>query len=99
MIVSRGRVGSDGIRHLTVIDHIGPFFHLDIDNRRHRLDAIDINLVQLLDETENGVQLVTQFLGAFIGDGDTRELGDSFDSGLIDGHGRLSGGRKISQPL
>jgi hypothetical protein len=48
-----------------------------------------VDLVQLLDETEDRVQFALHPRRFFVGDGDAGEFGDALDGGKVDGHAIL----------
>src|SRR5262245_17887203 len=82
-------VGDDVIRLVAVGDDVLTLLHFHWNDRRHRLDAPDIDLVQLLDEPQNGVQLAGHPLGILGGDSDTGKVRNALYGGDIDGHWRL----------
>ena len=49
-------------------------------------DAGDVDLVQLLDETEDGVELAAERFRLRVADRDPREAGDALDGILVDRH-------------
>jgi hypothetical protein len=57
-----------------------------LDDRGHRLDAGDINLVQLLDKAQNGVQLAGHALGILLAHRYAGEMRDSLHCLKINGH-------------
>src|SRR5450756_867191 len=60
-------------------DHVVPLLHRHRRHRGHRLDALDVHLLQLLDEGEHGVELGAQVLHLAIGDGDACQMRDAAD--------------------
>ena len=52
----------------------------------HRLDAGHVDLVQLLDEAEDGVELAPQRLGLVVGHGDAGETRHALHGFLVDRH-------------
>ena len=58
-------------------------------DRHHRLNALDINLVELLDKAEDGVELFGQRGQAVVLDLDPGELGHLGGSACVDRHGTL----------
>src|SRR5579862_2632157 len=52
-----GGVGENRSRHFAVGHDVLAHLHLHGDDRGHRLDAGDIDLVQLLDETEDRIEV------------------------------------------
>ncbi len=67
----------------------GALLHHHRRHRGHRLDARDVDLLQLLDEGEHGVELAAQVLDLVLGDGDARQMRDAADGIGVDGHGAL----------
>ena len=60
MVGSGRRVGHDFRRLIAVGDLVGPRLHRHFDHRRHRLDAGDVDLLQLFDEAEDRVEVGLQ---------------------------------------
>ena len=56
---------------------------------------VDIDLVELLDEGQDGVELALEVRHLLLGDGDPRKMRDAPDGRLIDGHSDLL---KMRQP-
>ncbi len=49
---------------------------------------VDVDLLQLLDEGQDGVELALQMLDLLLGDRDAGEMRDAADGGGVDGHER-----------
>src|SRR5690606_24186372 len=79
IVLADRRVGNDLGGAITLGDDIRAHLQAHGDDRGHRLDARDIDLVQLLDETKNGVELATQSLRLRIAHGDTGKVRDALD--------------------
>src|SRR5262249_32971533 len=62
--------------------------------RRHWFDAIDLDLLQLLDERQHGVELIPEMLDFILGHGDAGEMSNAADGIGVDGHGS-SGSRFV----
>ena len=60
--------------------------HLHRRDRRHRLDPLDVDLGQLLDEGQDRVELAPQVLDLLLGDRDAGQMRDAADGGGVDGH-------------
>src|SRR5439155_243046 len=63
MFLRHWRIVEDGIGNAAVGDDVRPRLHLHRNDGRHRLDTFDIDLRQLLDKGENGIELAPQVLG------------------------------------
>ena len=59
-------------------------------HRRHRLDARDIDLRELLDESQHGVELARKVLDLVFSHGDAREMRHPADGFGVNGHGVAS---------
>src|SRR5262249_41349917 len=57
MILGGRCILEDDLRVFAVGDRIGALLHGHRDHRRHRLDALDVDLRELLDERQDGVEL------------------------------------------
>ena len=68
------------------------FFICHRRHRGHRLDAVAIHFVELLDKGQDGVELALQMRDLVVGDGDARQMRDAADGGGVDGHGSPDGG-------
>src|SRR3954465_3041234 len=82
----RGRVGNDIVDDLAVIDQIPPLLHLHWGDRGHRLHALDIDLRELLDKGEHGVELALQMRNLALGNRNARQMRDAADGSGVDGH-------------
>ena len=51
-----------------------------------RLDALDVDSLERLDESQNGVEFAAEALDLVVLDGDAREMGDAANGRGIDGH-------------
>ena len=60
-----GALARTFVHDIAVGDDVGAFLHAHRQNRGHRLDAFDIDGVQLLDEAQDGVDLILQ-IGRFL---------------------------------
>jgi len=83
MFVCR-RIGDDGIGNAAVGDSVFPRLHRHWRDRRHRLDALNLNFRQLLDEGENRVEFAAKVFNFALGDRDSGEVGDTADSVAVD---------------
>src|SRR3569833_2297637 len=82
----RGRVGNDIVGDLAVIDHILPLLHLHRGDRGHRLHALDIDLRELLDKGEHGIELALKMRILVLGNRNARQMRDAADGSGVDGH-------------
>src|SRR5262249_15890546 len=80
------RVLHDIVGDLPVIDHVLPLLHLHRRHRGHGLDALDIDLRQLLDEGQYGVQFTLQMRNFGVPDRDPRQMRDTAYGGGINRH-------------
>ena len=91
MVLLVRRVGRHLVDDLAVIDHVQALLHLHRHHRGHRLDAVDIHFLQLLDKGQHGVQFALQMGNLGVSNRDPRKLRDTANGGSIDGHGKASG--------
>ncbi len=78
------------VRDAAVGHHVLALLHRHRRHRGHRLDAFDIDLLQLLDERQDGVELALEVLDLIVRDRDARQMRDAADGCGIDGHGGSS---------
>src|SRR5580692_1018286 len=89
VILMGRRVGDDGIRDAAVGHLILAHSHLHWRHRRHRLDTRDVDLVELLDEGQNGVELALKSGHLVLGNGDPRQMRNAADRICVDSHQNL----------
>jgi len=95
VILPRRRVLHDRVRDVPIGDDVLALLHGNRGDRRHRLDGGDVDLRELLDERQDGVELAPEVLHLLIGNRNARQMGDAADGLGIDGHGRPhQGGRE-----
>src|SRR3954466_616486 len=82
----RGRVGNDIVGDLAVIDQILPLLHLHRGDRGHGLHTLDIDLRELLDKGEHGVEFALQMRNLALGNRNARQMRDAADGSGVDGH-------------
>jgi hypothetical protein len=84
------RVAQHRVGILAVIHHVGALFHRHRRHRGHGLDALDIDLLQLLHERQNGIDLATQVLDFVVRNRDPRQMRDTANGCSVDfvGHFR-----------
>ena len=80
------RIGQHGLGIAAVGHLVLAHFHRHWRHRGHRLDAGDIDFLQLLDEGQHGVQFALEMLDLVLGDRDAGETGDTADGCGVDGH-------------
>ena len=68
------------------IDVQQPALHGHRDDRGHRIDPLDADLRQLLDEGQHCVQLALQMRNLGFSDRDPRQMRDAANGGSVDGH-------------
>ena len=90
MLVGR-RIGENRVGNPAVGYFIVPHFDRHRRDRRHRLNALDIDFRELFDKSQDGVELALQILHFVVRDRDPREMGNAADGIGIDGHSRNSG--------
>ena len=83
------RIGENPVRLVALGDDVGPLLHRHVDHRGHRLDAGHVDLVQLLDEAEDGVELAAKRLRLGVAHRDPRQPRDLHHRVLVDCHRRL----------
>src|SRR5215470_3291713 len=86
VILGRRRVLHDQIGNLAVGHHVWPLLHPHRRHRGHRLDAFDIDLRELLEKGQNGVELALEMRDFVLGHGNPGELCDAADGRSVDGH-------------
>src|SRR5580692_2286070 len=89
VILMGRRVGDDGIRDAAVGHLILAHSHLHWRHRCHRLDTRDVDLVELLDEGQNGVELALKSGHLVLGNGDPRQMRNAADRICVDSHQNL----------
>src|SRR5580700_3465061 len=83
------RVLDDGIRDTAVGHLILAHFHRHWRHRRHRLDAIHIDLAELLDEGQNRIELALKTGHFVLSNGDSRQMRNAADRVCVDSHASL----------
>ena len=81
-----GRVGEHRVADIAVIHHILAQAQFLVDHRGQRLDSLGVDLGELLDPAEDGVQFGRQRLDLGVAHRDAGELGDVAHLLGIDGH-------------
>ena len=71
-----GRIGEHLVADIAVVDDVVPQAEFLVDDRGQRLDAVGIDLAQLLHPTEDVVELGRQALELLVTHRYARELGD-----------------------
>src|SRR5260370_10980070 len=99
MFLRRRRILEDGVGNAPVGDDVRPLLHLHGNDRGHRLDTFYIDLRQLLDEGENGVELASQVLDLVLGNSNARKLRDAANGIGIDRHAMLLESTKGGAPI
>src|SRR6266567_5495567 len=99
MFLRRRRILEDGVGNTAVGDDVRPLLDLHRNDGRHRLDTFDIDLRQLLDEGENGVEFAPQVLDLVLGNRNARKLRDAANGIGIDRHGMLLESTKVVEPI
>src|SRR5271166_895430 len=94
-VFSHGRVGKHLIGDAAVGDDIVAHRKSHWNHRSHRLDALDIDLFQGLDEFQDRVDFVLQVRKLGLVHSDARQTCDTANSAEIDGHRRLPKARKM----
>ena len=75
------------------------FFICHRRHRGHRLDTVDIDLLQLLDKGQDRVDLAAQMLDLAVLDGDTGEMRDTAHGRGVNGHCGLRRRERSSRSL
>ena len=83
MFVGR-RIGDDSVGDATFGDLVLPHLHRHGSDGSHRLDAIDVDFTELLDEGEDRIELAAKVLDFTFGDRDSGKMGDTADGVVID---------------
>src|ERR1700734_3269360 len=86
MILGLRRVLDDVVGYPAVIDHVGPFLHLHRGHRGHGFDALDIDLLELLDKVEHRIELALKMRNLRFLNPDPRQMRDTANSGSINRH-------------
>src|SRR5579862_6279457 len=89
VILMGRRVGDDGVRDTAVGHLILAHFHRHRRHRCHWFDAIHVDLAQLLDEGQDGVELALKAGHLVLGNGDPRQMRNAADRICIDSHQNL----------
>src|SRR5580704_7112066 len=89
VILMGRRIGDDGVRDTAVGHLILAHSHLHRRHRRHRLDTRDVDLVELLDEGQDGVELALKAGHLVLGNGDPRQMRNAADRICVDSHQNL----------
>src|SRR5208283_1606024 len=87
MILPRRRVGQDVIGDAAVGHLVLAHLHRHGRDRRHRLDAFNVDLRELLDEGQNGIEFALKMLDLLVGHRDARQMRYAADSLGVNGHG------------
>src|SRR5258708_3023099 len=90
-------VAHDALADLPVGDLVLTLLERHRSDRGHRLDALDIDLGQLLHESQHGIDLALQVRDLLVGDRDARQMRDAADGLGIDGHGDLMAWCRVAQ--
>src|SRR5215470_9102219 len=98
IFLRRRSVLEDGVGNASVGDAVRALSHFYRNDRGHRLDTFDIDLRQLLDKGENGIELAAQMLNLVLGDRNARKLRDAAHGLGIDRHGNLLEPTKLGDP-
>jgi hypothetical protein len=80
----RRRIGDDGIGNTAVGNLVLPHLHRHGSDGSHRLDAIDVDFAELLDEGEDRIKLAAKALDFTFGDRDSGEVRDTAHSVAVD---------------
>src|ERR1700730_1266648 len=89
VILMGRRIGDDGVRDTAVGHLILAHFHRHRRHRRHRLDTRDVDLVELLDEGQDGVELALKTSHLVLDNGDPRQMRYAADRVGVDSHAIL----------
>lgn len=84
----RRRIGDDGIRNAAVGHGVVAHLHRHRRHRRHRLDTFDIDFRQLLDKSQNGVELALEVFDFVIRNRYARQMRNAADGLGVNGHRR-----------
>ena len=80
----RRRIGNYGIGNTAVGDLVLPRLHRHRGDGSHRLDSVDVNFAELLDESENRIELAAKVFDFTFGDCDSGKVGDTAHGVVID---------------
>jgi catechol 2,3-dioxygenase len=94
MAFRRRRIPEDIVGDAAVGDQVRPLLHRHRRDRGHRLSPRDVDLRQLLDESEDGVELAPKVLDLLLGDRNAGQMGNAADGIGVDGHGASQLGRR-----
>src|SRR3954451_22530540 len=86
MAVSRWRIAHNVVRYPAVGDLVLAHLHVHRCDRGHRLDALDVHLRELLDESQDRVELTLEVLDLVLRNRDAGEMRDTADSSSVDRH-------------
>src|ERR1044071_9340462 len=98
MAFGRGRVAHDVVRCTAIGNLVLALLHVHRSDRGHRLNALDVHLRELLDKSEDCVELALEVLDLIVRNRDAGEMCDTADSGSVDRHSSAQGRRQV-QPL
>jgi len=80
----RRRIGNDGIGNTAVGDLVLPHVHCHRSDVSHRLDSLDVNFAELLDESENRIELAAKAFNFTFRDRDSGKVGHTAHGVVID---------------
>jgi hypothetical protein len=86
VILARRRIRHDGVGDAAVGHLVLTHLHRHRRHRRHWLDARNIDLRELLDESQHGVELALKMLDLVLGNRDARKMRHPADSIGVNGH-------------
>ena len=86
MAFSRGRIAHDVVRYAAVGDLVLALLHVHRRDRGHRLDALDVHLRELLDESKDCVELALEVFDLVLRNRDAGEMRDTADGSSVDRH-------------
>src|SRR3984957_9272638 len=89
VILMGRRVGDDSVRNTAVGHLILAHFHRHRRHRGHRLNTLDVDLAELLDKGQNGVELALKASHLVPGNGNPRQMRNAADRICVDSHENL----------
>jgi hypothetical protein len=75
-VLGLGRVGEDVVADAAIVDDVVAQAELLVDDRRQRLDAVGVDLAELLDPAQNVVELGQQPVELLVAHRDARQFRD-----------------------